>query len=299
MSFFNKIKEGFKKTKEAFDEKLTNVFKGNKEVDEMIEELEEALVLSDIGMETSLKVCDNLKTRIKKEKITEPEEIKEALRKELLEILNKVDEENDSDEKKVILVTGVNGVGKTTSIGKLSNILKKQGKKVLVAAADTFRAGAVEQVKIWADRAGVDLVCGKENEDPASVVYKATEKYLEGNYDILICDTAGRLHNKKNLMDELEKMKRIIDKNITNIKKDTYIVLDGTTGQNALVQAKNFYDRTNVNGIIVTKLDGTAKGGTIFSIVDELNIPVKYIGLGEGIDDLQEFNSEEFVRSII
>lgn len=299
MAFFNKLKESFKKTKEALNTKITEVFKGNNDIDDILDGIEEVLVLSDVGVNTSMKVIENLRTVVKKEKLKEEEEIKEALRKELLNIL---EENNDSvleDEKRVLLVTGVNGVGKTTSIGKLANILKKQGKKVLIAAADTFRAGAVEQVKIWADRANVDLVCGKENEDPASVVYKATEKFVEGNYDVLICDTAGRLHNKKNLMDELEKMKRIIDKNLPDVHKDTYIVLDGATGQNAVIQAKNFYERTNVNGIIITKLDGTAKGGAVFSIVDELNIPVKYIGVGEQIDDIEKFNAEEFIKSII
>ncbi len=298
MAFFNKLKESFKKTKETLNTKLTEVFKGNNNIDDILDGIEEVLILSDVGMNTSMKISDNLRAIVKKQKLHEEEEIKEALRKELLAILEEV-ENKEVNEKRVILVTGVNGVGKTTSIGKLSNKLKKEGKKVLVAAADTFRAGAVEQVEIWAKRANVDLVCGNENEDPASVVYKATEKFIEGDYDVLICDTAGRLHNKKNLMDELEKMKRIIDKNLPDIHKDTYIVLDGTTGQNAAIQAKNFYDRTNVNGIIITKLDGTAKGGTVFSVVDELKIPVKYIGIGEQIDDLEVFDSKEFIKSII
>lgn len=298
MAFFNKLKESFKKTKETLNTKLTEVFKGNNNIDDILDGIEEVLILSDVGMNTSMKISDNLRAIVKKQKLHEEEEIKEALRKELLAILEEVENE-EVNEKRVILVTGVNGVGKTTSIGKLSNKLKKEGKKVLVAAADTFRAGAVEQVEIWAKRANVDLVCGNENEDPASVVYKATEKFIEGDYDVLICDTAGRLHNKKNLMDELEKMKRIIDKNLPDIHKDTYIVLDGTTGQNAAIQAKNFYDRTNVNGIIITKLDGTAKGGTVFSVVDELKIPVKYIGIGEQIDDLEVFDSKEFIKSII
>ena len=300
MAFFNKLKESFKKTKEALNTKINEVFKSNSEIDEIIDGIEEVLILSDIGMNTSMKVADNLREKVKKQKIKEEEEIKNILREELMEILENAPEDDiDNDEKRVLLITGVNGVGKTTSIGKIANKLKKQGKKVLIAAADTFRAGAVEQVDIWAKRANVDIVCGNDNEDPASVVYKATEKFEKENYDVLICDTAGRLHNKKNLMDELEKMKRIIDKNLPNIHKDTYIVLDGTTGQNAVIQAKNFYDRTNVNGIIITKLDGTAKGGAVFSIVDELNIPVKYIGVGEQIDDIEVFNKEEFIKSII
>lgn len=299
MAFFNKLKESFKKTKEAINTKINEVFKSNSEIDEIIDGIEEVLILSDIGMNTSMKVANNLREKVRKQKIKEEEEIKEILREELKLILESAPESEINDEKRVLLITGVNGVGKTTSIGKIANKFKKQGKKVLIAAADTFRAGAVEQVEIWADRANVDIVCGNENEDPASVVYKATEEFKKGDYDILICDTAGRLHNKKNLMDELEKIKRIIDRNLPEVQKDTYIVLDGTTGQNAVIQAKNFYDRTNVNGIIITKLDGTAKGGAVFSIVDELNIPVKYIGVGEQIDDIEEFDKEEFIRSII
>ncbi len=300
MSFFNKIKQGFQKTKDAIDTKLVDVFGQGKEIDEIIDGIEEVLILSDIGMNTSMKVCDALRLKSKKEKLETEEEIKKALRVELEKVLESNNHfDLNEDEKRFILVTGVNGVGKTTSIGKLANKFKNQGKKVLIAAADTFRAGAVEQVEIWAQRANVDLVKGREQEDPASVVFSAIKKFKEGDYDILICDTAGRLHNKKNLMDELEKMKRIIDKNLEDVQKDTYIVLDGTTGQNAMMQAKNFNEKTNVTGIIITKLDGTAKGGVVFSITDELDIPVKYIGVGEQIEDIEVFDSRAFVESVI
>lgn len=300
MSFLDKLKQGFQKTKDAIDTKLVDVFGQGKEIDQIIDEIEEVLILSDVGMNTSMKVCDALRTKSKVEKLVTEEEIKNALRMELEKVLESNNHfELNENEKRIILVTGVNGVGKTTSIGKLANKFKMQGKKVLVAAADTFRAGAVEQVEIWANRAGVDLVKGKENEDPASVVFDAIRKFKSGDYDILICDTAGRLHNKKNLMDELEKIKKIIDKNLEDVAKDTYIVLDGTTGQNAMMQAKNFNEKTNVTGIIITKLDGTAKGGVVFSITDELDIPVKYIGVGEQIGDIEVFDSKAFVESII
>ena len=230
--------------------------------------------------------------------------IKELLRKEMTDILvseeiNLVDSVN-LDEKQVILVVGVNGVGKTTSIGKLTKLYTNTGKKVLLAAADTFRAGAIEQLDVWAQRNNVDIVLGKEMQDPASVIFDATKKFNEGDYDVLICDTAGRLHNKKNLMDELEKMKKIIDKNISeDIYKETIMVLDATTGQNGAIQAKCFLEKTDVNGIFLTKLDSTSKGGVVFSIVDELKIPVKYIGVGEKIDDIEIFNPKSFVDAII
>ncbi|MEG0073308.1 MAG: signal recognition particle-docking protein FtsY [Clostridia bacterium] len=300
MAFLDKIKQGFKKTKEAIDTKFVDVFGKGKEIDEIIDEIEEVLILSDVGMNTSVKVCDALRVKSKVDKLKDEDQIKEALRYELEKVLERGAEENeDTNLKRVILVTGVNGVGKTTSIGKLAYKFKSEGKKVLVAAADTFRAGAVEQVEIWTNRANVDLIKGRENEEPASVIFDATKKMKAENYDILICDTAGRLHNKKNLMDELEKMKNIIERNLPEVHKDTYIVLDGTTGQNAMLQAKNFNERTNVNGIIITKLDGTAKGGVVFSITDELDIPVKYIGVGEQMEDLEEFNPKAFVESII
>lgn len=301
--FFDKIKQSLQKTKDAIGSKFDDVFGKNKRTEDIIDEIEEIFILSDMGMQVSTKICDNLRIRIKKEKIENEDKIKEVLREEMKIILQGKDNEfvidEKFDEKTVILVTGVNGVGKTTSIGKLANRFNKSGKKILLAAADTFRAGAVEQIAIWADRCGVELVKGKENEDPASVIFEATKKMHDEDYDILICDTAGRLQNKKNLMDELEKMNKIIDKNLPDVKKEVYIVLDSTTGQNALVQAKSFYEKTGVNGIILTKLDGTAKGGIVFAIVNELEIPVRYIGIGEQIDDIEEFNVEKFVESII
>ena len=205
----------------------------------------------------------------------------------------------DNNEKQVIMVVGVNGVGKTTSIAKLSNLLKKEGKKVLLVAADTFRAGAVEQLDVWAKRIGIDIYMGEENAEPASVIYDATKKFKEENYDILICDTAGRLHNKKNLMDELEKMNRVLTKNLPDITKNVIMVLDATTGGNGVSQIKSFFKSTNVNGIILTKLDSTAKGGVVFSIVSELNIPILYVGTGETVDDIEKFNIEDFVEAII
>lgn len=297
---FSKIKENLKKTKEAFDIKLSNVFANNKDIDEIIDEIEETLILSDVGFETSTKICDNLRDALKKQVDKSETAIKMLLKAEMEKILNVNDEVDVEDvSKKVILVVGVNGVGKTTSIGKMANLYKKQGKRVLLAAADTFRAGAVEQLKIWAERTNSDICMGKDMQDPASVVYDAVKKYKEEDYDILICDTAGRLHNKKNLMDELNKIKRIIDKNISDIEVEVLMVLDSTTGQNGAVQVKNFYERTSVDGIILTKLDSTAKGGVVFSIVSELNIPIKYIGIGEQIDDIERFNAKDFVDAIV
>ena len=302
--FFSKIKENLKKTKEALDVKISNIFADKKDIEEVIDDIEETLILSDVGYQTSTKICNNLRADLKKQVDKSEAAIKELLRKEMTDILvseeiNLVDSVN-LDEKQVILVVGVNGVGKTTSIGKLTKLYTNTGKKVLLAAADTFRAGAIEQLDVWAQRNNVDIVLGKEMQDPASVIFDATRKFNEGDYDVLICDTAGRLHNKKNLMDELEKMKKIIDKNISeDIYKETIMVLDATTGQNGAIQAKCFLEKTDVNGIFLTKLDSTSKGGVVFSIVDELKIPVKYIGVGEKIDDIEIFNPKSFVDAII
>lgn len=300
---FSKLKENLRKTKEALDIKISNVFTSSKDINEIIDEIEETLILSDVGFNTSTKICDNLRVGLKKQLDKSENGIKELLRKEMAEILESasLDEYDsiNSNEKQVILVVGVNGVGKTTSIGKLTKLYKNSGKRVLLAAADTFRAGAIEQLDIWAKRSNVDICLGKDMQEPASVIFDATKKFQEGNYDILICDTAGRLHNKKNLMDELSKMKRIIDKNLPNIRKEVLMVLDSTTGQNGAIQAKNFFEKTDVNGIILTKLDSTAKGGVVFSIVDELNIPIKYVGVGEGIDDLEIFDAKSFVDAIV
>lgn len=300
--FFSKIKENLKKTKENLDIKISNVFANNKDIDKVIDELEETLILSDVGINTSVKICDNLRQELKKQIDKSENAIKELLKKEMEKILLSSSEDSNSyssDEKQVILIVGVNGVGKTTSIGKIANLYKKEGKKVLLAAADTFRAGAVEQLEIWAKRTNCDICSGKEGQDPASVVFDAATKFKNEDYDILICDTAGRLHNKTNLMNELEKINRIIDKNLEGIKKEVLIVLDSTTGQNGAIQVKSFYEKTSLNGIILTKLDSTAKGGVVFSIVSELNLPIKYIGVGEQIDDIEIFNPKEFVEAII
>ena len=297
--FFSKIKDNLKKTKESLDIKISNIFANNKDINEIIDEIEETLILSDVGVSTSTKICDNLRESLKKQVDKSENAIKELLKAEMVKILESSGNEEDLNEKKVILVVGVNGVGKTTSIGKLTNLYIKEGKKVLLAAADTFRAAAVEQLEIWAKRTNTDICVGKENEDPASVIYEATKKFQNGDYDVLICDTAGRLHNKKNLMDELQKMKKIILKNLPNEKNEVIMVLDATTGQNGVSQVKSFFERTEVNSLILTKLDSTAKGGVVFSIVNELNIPIKYIGTGETIDDIERFDAKTFVDAIV
>ena len=301
MGFFDKLKDGLGKTKQSFNEKINNVFANFRKVDEeLLDELEEALIMSDIGIETSTKIISELRNRIKKENIQDEEAVRSALREEMVALLNVGSSELDlSTSPAVILVVGVNGVGKTTSIGKIANNLKKSGKKVVIAAADTFRAAAVEQIEIWADRAGCELVKKPEGSDPASVVFDAIQVAKEQHADVLICDTAGRLHNKKNLMDELGKINKVINRELPDSSKETLLVLDGTTGQNAIMQVKAFKETTDITGIVLTKLDGTAKGGVVVGIVAENKIPVKYIGVGEQIDDMEVFNSEEFVEAII
>lgn len=301
MGFFDKLKQGMNKTKSSFDEKINNVFKSFKKVDEdFLDELEEILIMSDIGMDTSIKIIGNLRNRLKKEKIQEEEEVKQALREEMQKILDITDIELHLETKpSVILVVGVNGVGKTTSIGKMANRLAKDGKKVVVAAADTFRAAAVEQLEIWAKRAGADIVKREEGVDPASVVYDAIKITKEKQADILIVDTAGRLHNKKYLMDELNKIQKVINKEMPEADKEVLLVIDGTTGQNAISQVKAFKEEANITGLVLTKLDGTAKGGVVIGIVEENKIPVKFIGVGEQIDDMEIFNSSDFVKAII
>lgn len=301
MGFFDKLKQGLNKTKTSIDDKINNVFSNFRKVDEdLLEELEEALIMSDIGMETSVQIIDNLRTRAKKEKIEDEESIRKALREEMESMLSQLDNSLDIETTPaVILVVGVNGVGKTTSIGKIANKLQKQGKKVMLAAADTFRAAAVEQLEIWANRVGCDIVKKEEGADPASVVFDAIRQAKANNVDVLICDTAGRLHNKKNLMDELSKINKIIDRELPNSSKETMLVIDGTTGQNAISQTKAFKEIVNITGIILTKLDGTAKGGVVLGISNENKIPIKFIGVGEQIDDMEEFNAEEFVKAII
>ena len=301
MSFFEKLKQGLSKTKASFDEKINNVFKHFRKVDEeLLEELEEALILSDVGFETTTKIIEQLRDKIKTDKIEDADLVREALCNIISEILN----ENDSSLKletnpSVILVVGVNGAGKTTSIGKLAANFKAEGKKVLVAAADTFRAAAIEQLEEWTNRAGVDILKRAEGSDPASVAFDASRRAKVEGYDIVIIDTAGRLHTKKNLMDELGKIQRTIRKELPDASQEVLIVLDGTSGQNAVIQAKEFSEVTEMTGIILTKLDGTAKGGVVISICSELNIPVKFIGVGEKIEDLQVFNSADFAKALL
>ena len=301
MGFFEKLRQGLSKTKESFNDKINDVFSAFRKVDEeLLEELEEALIMSDIGMDTSLKIIANLRERIKKQNIQDTQQVKEVLREEMMEILDSVDASLKLDTKPaVILVVGVNGVGKTTSIGKIASRLHKDGKKVVVAAADTFRAAAVEQLEIWANRSGSSIVKRNEGTDPASVVFDAIKITKETNSDVLICDTAGRLHNKKYLMDELLKIKKVIDKELPDASKEVLLVLDASTGQNAINQVKAFKETVDITGLVLTKLDGTAKGGVVLGIVDENKIPVKFIGVGEQIDDMEIFNSSDFVKAII
>ena len=301
MGFFDKLKQGMNKTKETFNEKINNVFSNFRKVDEnFLDELEEVLIMSDIGMDTSIKIIDNLREKMKKEKLQDEEDVKNALREEMKKILDVTDIGLHLNTKpSVILVVGVNGVGKTTSIGKIANRLAKDGKKVVVAAADTFRAAAVEQLEIWANRSGADIVKREEGVDPASVVYDAIKITKEKNADVLIVDTAGRLHNKKYLMDELNKIQKVINKEMSEADKEVLLVIDGTTGQNAISQVKAFKEEADITGLVLTKLDGTAKGGVVIGIVEENKIPVKFIGVGEQIDDMEIFNSEDFVKAIV
>ena len=276
MGFFDKLKQGLTKTKESINDKINNVFSNFRKVDEeLLEELEEALVMSDIGMETSVKIINNLRERVKKEKIEDSEQVKEVLREEIEKILEEPDNSLKLETKpSVILVIGVNGVGKTTSIGKMAARLARDGKKVVVAAADTFRAAAVEQLEVWAKRAGAEIVKRQEGSDPASVVYEAIDITKKENADVLIIDTAGRLHNKKYLMDELNKIQKVVNKEMPESSKEVLLVIDATTGQNAISQVKAFKEQADITGIVLTKLDGTAKGGVVVGIVQENNIPV-------------------------
>ena len=301
MSFFEKLKAGLQKTKASFNEKINNVFKNFRKVDEeLLEELEEALILSDVGFETTEKIIEKLRDKIKTNKIEDADEVK----KELCNIISEILTENDNSLKlettpSVILVVGVNGAGKTTSIGKMAASFKAEGKKVLVAAADTFRAAAIEQLEVWTERAGVEILKRPEGSDPASVAFDAARRAKNEDYDIVIVDTAGRLHTKKNLMDELGKIQRTIKKELPDASQEVLIVLDGTSGQNAVIQAKEFAEVTDITGIVLTKLDGTAKGGVVIGICSELNIPVKFIGVGEQISDLQKFNADDFAKALL
>lgn len=299
---FNNLKSGLTKTRNALTDKINEALNLAVSIDDdLYEELEEILIMADIGMDTTMEIIEKLKDKIRKEKINDVELVRPALKSVIAEMM-KAGSENENDtnaEKEVILVIGVNGVGKTTSIGKLAAMNKAEGKKVLLAAADTFRAGAIDQLVVWSERAKVDIVKHGEGSDPAAVVFDAINASKSRGVDLLICDTAGRLHNKKNLMDELGKINRIIDRELSDAHKETLLVLDGTTGQNAVIQAKQFMEVCPIDGIILTKLDGTAKGGVVIGIVEENKIPVKFIGVGEQIDDMEIFNSEDFVKAII
>jgi len=300
MGFFDKLKEGLSKTRKGITEKIDQVLVSFGKVDEdLFEELEEVLITADLGIETSLRIMDSTRKRVKEEKITDPLKIKDIIKDALVEILGEDTQKLDIEPSPaVIVVIGVNGVGKTTSIGKIANLLKKSGKKVILAAADTFRAAAIDQLQIWADRVGVELIKQDEGSDPAAVIYDAIAAARARKADVLICDTAGRLHTKKNLMEELRKVFRIIDRELPNARRENLLVLDATTGQNAVSQAKTFSEVADISGIVLTKLDGTAKGGIIISIKSELDVPVKLIGVGEQLDDLQPFNAREFVEAL-
>lgn len=299
MGFFSKIREGLKRTRNSIAESVTSVLNSFTKIDEeLLEELEEILVMSDIGVQTSTEICDILRARIKERGVKDPNEIRGMIKEIISEMLGE-DEGLKLDTKpSVILVIGVNGVGKTTSIGKIAAQLKNDNKKVVLGAADTFRAAAIDQLGIWAERAGVTMVKSVEGTDPASVVFDTIASAKAHGADVIICDTAGRLHNKKNLMDELAKINRVIAREAPEASVETLLVLDAATGQNAVNQAREFKNVTNITGIVLTKLDGTAKGGIVIAIRNELGIPVKFIGVGEGIDDLQPFNATEFADGI-
>lgn len=299
MGLFKKIKEGLKKTRDSVVSQIDSMLKSFTKIDEeLFEELTELLVMGDVGIQTAEQITDELRVKVKKEGIKDPKEITLLLQEVVADMLRGDEELKITTKPSIILVIGVNGVGKTTTIGKLANNLKKQGKSVLLAAADTFRAAAIEQLEIWADRSDCDIVKQNEGSDPAAVIYDAISAAKARNTDVIICDTAGRLHNKKHLMDELAKIGRVIDRELPDADKEYLLVLDATTGQNAVNQAEQFSKATGITGIVLTKLDGTAKGGVVLAIKNGLGIPVKYIGVGEQIDDLQEFVPEDFAKAL-
>ena len=298
MGFFEKLKNGLFKSRNSFFGKIKSLF--TRGVDEdTLEELEEMLICADVGYEATEEILDKLRTYTKENKIKDPDEAIKALKAILLEMLGETLPLQLNTTPSVILVIGVNGVGKTTSIAKIANVLKHEGKRVILAAADTFRAGAIDQLGVWADRVGVDLIRQNEGSDPAAVVFDAVQAAKKRSADVLIVDTAGRLHNKKNLMNELAKINRVIDRELPDAARETLLVLDSTTGQNAVNQAVEFKTAAEITGLVLTKLDGTAKGGIIFSIKDKLNIPVRYVGVGEGVDDLQSFDPVDYVNALL
>ena len=298
--FFSRLVEGLNKTRENIVSGMDSIVSGFSAIDEdFYEELEETLIMGDLGIQTTMSVLEDLRKKVKEQHIKEPSECKQLLIDSIREQMDLGENAYEFENRKsVVLVIGVNGVGKTTSVGKLAGQLKDEGKKVILAAADTFRAAAIEQLTEWANRAGVEIIAQQEGSDPAAVIYDAVAAAKSRQADVLICDTAGRLHNKKNLMEELKKINRIIDKEYPDAYRETLVVLDGTTGQNAMAQAKQFMEVADITGIILTKLDGTAKGGIAVAIQSELGIPVKYVGVGEKIDDLQKFNSQDFVTAL-
>ena len=297
--FLSKLVSGLTKTRDNVASKIDDLLNfGGAIDDDLYEELEEILIMADIGVKSTTKIIEMLKKRVKEEKIKDPKQVKAILKDIIIDILSDGSDNNSMELPAVYMIVGVNGVGKTTSIGKLANVYKKEGLKVLLAAGDTFRAAAIDQICVWGNRVGVDVIKQQEGSDPAAVVYDAVYAAKSRKSDILICDTAGRLHNKKNLMDELEKVNRIVDREYPESHKQTILVLDATTGQNGVIQAKEFKKACDIDGIILTKLDGTAKGGIVIAIKEELGIPVRYIGVGEGIDDLQEFNANDFVDAL-
>lgn len=300
MGWFDKLKEGLSKTRDGITGKMEELFSFNKNIDEdLYEELEEIMIMSDMGFDTTTKIIDMLRKKVKENKATDSSQVKELLKEILVEIMGS-EVKNVVPEKTpaVYMVVGVNGVGKTTSIGKMTNYLKNKGYKVILAAGDTFRAAAIDQLEVWGQRTNTDIIRHSEGSDPAAVIYDAIQAAKARKADVLICDTAGRLHNKKNLMEELRKINKIVEREYPEAYKQTLLMLDATTGQNALIQAKQFIEVADVNGIILTKLDGTAKGGVVVAISSELNIPVKMIGVGEGVEDLQEFNPKAFVDAL-
>ncbi len=298
-SLFDKLQEGLSKTKKGMMDKFDQVFAAYSKIDEeLLEEIEEILIMSDVGMDTTMKLMDKLREEVKNRRVSEASQVKDVLKDIIKESLENENCKLKDTSPLVILVVGVNGAGKTTSIAKIANHCKKKGKSVLLAAGDTFRAAAIEQLEVWGDRLGINVIRQQEGSDPAAVVFDSIQSAKARKIDVLICDTAGRLHNKKNLMNELEKIYKVLNREYSEAEKETLLVLDAATGQNAVQQAKQFDEITDITGIVLTKLDGTAKGGVILSIADEFDIPVKYIGVGEGMDDLQEFDAGSFVEAL-
>lgn len=302
LNFFSKLMAGLDKTRKGMTDKIDNLLKSYIKIDEeLFDDLEEILVTADVGINTTMEIIDRLKDRVREEKISDPNDVKKLLKLEIKDTMKQSGKSNDlqiEPSPAVILVVGVNGVGKTTTIGKLSYNLKKEGKKVIIAAGDTFRAAAIEQLEEWSNRAGVDLIAHSEGADPAAVIFDGIQAAKARKCDVLICDTAGRLHNKKNLMNELNKIFRVVEREYPEAQKEVLLVLDATTGQNAISQAKVFKEVSNITGVALTKLDGTAKGGVVIALQSELGLPVKLVGIGEQIDDLQEFNTDDFVDAI-